>query len=449
MSQDEDDFYQHEGVHLSFQQVGEEEEFSQEQSSCFSREDEVDHPCTSEGSDKQEREEQEQITIRQLRSGSMFWIPIQVENVRVRAIVDTAAEVPIISQEVHQQLIPPPPVIRRITLNTAGKCMCIPGTLIGPVTLLIAGGKFEVNIYVAPIKDNMLLGLDFMKRQGISLALAQSQMILLGQIIAMQLGREDTPDPNSNPCIAKVAVSQHTVIPPRSVANVLCELDNNMPQYLVEPLDEERIPIMRALHQNGKTLQICVLNVIERNFTLKRQMHVANAEAVWEVLPKSGPAVAVRSIGKASQETHGKLPTHMLSLLQDIEETLTVEQVCRLSRLLLTYKDVFAASEFDLGSFKEVSYHINTDNARPVKQKIRRTPACFAQEEKGHFQRMLDAGIIQPSMSEWASAPVLVRKRDSSVQLCVDYRELNSRTVKDVYPLPLVDECLDTLAGNE
>jgi hypothetical protein len=44
--------------------------------------------------------------------------------------------------------------------------------------------------------------------------------------------------------------------------------------------------------------------------------------------------------------------------------------------------------------------------------------------------------------------PVLIRKRCGSVRWCVDYRALNALTIKDVFPLPLVDECLDTLAGN-
>ena len=56
--------------------------------------------------------------------------------------------------------------------------------------------------------------------------------------------------------------------------------------------------------------------------------------------------------------------------------------------------------------------------------------------------------MIRPSRSEWASAPVLIRKRCGSVRWCVDYRALNALTIKDVFPLPLVDECLDTLAGN-
>jgi hypothetical protein len=72
----------------------------------------------------------------------------------------------------------------------------------------------------------------------------------------------------------------------------------------------------------------------------------------------------------------------------------------------------------------------------------------FAGEEEAQLKKMLGAGVIQPSVSEWASAPVLIRKRCGSVLWCVDYRALNALTTKDVFPLPLVDECLDTLAGN-
>ncbi len=79
---------------------------------------------------------------------------------------------------------------------------------------------------------------------------------------------------------------------------------------------------------------------------------------------------------------------------------------------------------------------------------MRRTPACFVGEEEAHLKKMLEAGVIEESTSEWASSPVLIRKRDGSVRWCIDYRALNKVTVKDVFPLPLVDDCLDTLACN-
>ena len=118
-----------------------------------------------------------------------------------------------------------------------------------------------------------------------------------------------------------------------------------------------------------------------------------------------------------------------------------------MAHLLTSFEDVFARSEFDLGHFSGIEHTIDTGHARPIKLRMRRTPPCFIGEEEAHLKKMLQAGVIQDSTSDWASAPVLIRKRDGSVRWCIDYRLLNEVTVKDVFPLPLVDDCLDTLAG--
>ena len=61
---------------------------------------------------------------------------------------------------------------------------------------------------------------------------------------------------------------------------------------------------------------------------------------------------------------------------------------------------------------------------------------------------MKEHGIIEPAGSPWASNIVLVRKKDGTFRFCVDYRRLNFIMYKDSYPLPLIDNCLNTLAGS-
>ena len=61
---------------------------------------------------------------------------------------------------------------------------------------------------------------------------------------------------------------------------------------------------------------------------------------------------------------------------------------------------------------------------------------------------MAEAGVIEPSNSPWAAPAVLVTKKDSSWRFCVDYRRLNQVTRKDSYPLPRIDDALDSISGS-
>ena len=117
--------------------------------------------------------------------------------------------------------------------------------------------------------------------------------------------------------------------------------------------------------------------------------------------------------------------------------------------LLLEYHDLFAEGSQDLGQTGRVQHKINTGTAPPIRQQVSRIPQFRRQEAKKLLDDMLGRNVIQPSNSPWASPVVLVPKKDGSLRFCVDYRRVNAVTRKDAYPLPRVDDTLDTLSGSK
>ena len=83
----------------------------------------------------------------------------------------------------------------------------------------------------------------------------------------------------------------------------------------------------------------------------------------------------------------------------------------------------------------------------PARVPPRRIPAHFQQEVQEQINDMLKKGIIVESSSSWLAPAVYTRKKTGEIRLCVDYREVNKRTRKDAYPLPLINEVQDRLAG--
>ena len=110
--------------------------------------------------------------------------------------------------------------------------------------------------------------------------------------------------------------------------------------------------------------------------------------------------------------------------------------------------DLFALDDTQLGVTTMVEHSIDTGEAKPIKQRPWRIPLAYREKVVTMIGNMLARGVVVPSRSSWASPVVLVAKKDGSLHFCVDNRWLNTITHKDVYPLPWLDDILDSIGKN-
>ena len=253
-----------------------------------------------------------------------------------------------------------------------------------------------------------------------------------------------------------IYLARRSVIPPNSVCYLKGRMTNPQDHVsLIEPiLTNPKVLIPKVLVHGAETVTMSVTNCSDQYVTLKRNVLLGSAMPVELIQKPESEAVdnslepeevVVRQSTLA--EDSNKLPAFLQPLYERNTSNLTTSECATLKALLCEFTDIFASNDFDIGLFRSIQHKIDTGKNLPTKQRIRRTPLGFEKEEEKHLKKMLDSGVIQPSSSEWASAPVLIRKKDGTVRYCIDYRDLNSKTVKDAFPLPLIDQCLDALQG--
>ena len=119
----------------------------------------------------------------------------------------------------------------------------------------------------------------------------------------------------------------------------------------------------------------------------------------------------------------------------------------QLTGSLAKYHDVFSLDPAELGCSYSTEHIIKVTDDTHFKEEFRQIPPPLVEEVRNHLKEMLESGTIRPSQIAWCNAMVLVWKKDGGLHFCIDFCCLNSSTEKDSYPLPRIQEVLESLVG--
>ena len=127
---------------------------------------------------------------------------------------------------------------------------------------------------------------------------------------------------------------------------------------------------------------------------------------------------------------------------------LSNQQKLIVENILRDFRDVFANDETEVRQTNRIHFKIDTGNHLPVALKLRRTPFALRDEVDRQIRVMEERGVIRKSTSPWSSPILLVPKKDGTYRFCADFRALNDVTKTEIFPLPSIRECLDSLGNS-
>lgn len=379
-----------------------------------------------------------------------------MQSYPVRMLVDTGSNVTIMKTEVFKKISNISEIEVTEVNSTLVTATGESSPFYGKADLLIEIGnhKMQHSVLLADIKNDVILGVDFMEKHKCDVLLSKNCLSINGhKVQCFQISDLNVPT------CCRIAIDQQVTVPPESEMIVqgrpidtLSKGKNCVLETAPSFNEKSGLLVAKALVDPCKGLvPIRVINLSEQPQIIHKHTVAAVSEPIDEDMvfePENVRNITI-SETKSHQKCDNKLPDHLVNLFNKSSENLDIEQTEKLKLLLEKHQHSFSKSSTDIGCTSLVEHTINTGNVPPIKQRPRRVPLAKMKEAEAEIKDMAERNIIEPCSGPWCSPTVLVRKKDNSIRFCVDYRKLNDITIKDSHPLPRIDDTLDALSGSQ
>jgi len=246
--------------------------------------------------------------------------------------------------------------------------------------------------------------------------------------------------------LARIAAAVE--IPPETLVFVQASVPAHLTDSAVicgargsRPGEEWVVPSSVVRIRRGK-VKVPILNLTNEPIRLKRRdfFVTLDIDTPREVSVVKSPESHL-SCFSSGEEVSEAVNAHL-------GEKLTPNERVEVMKLLWRRRKCFPRSSGDIGCTTTAEHVIDTGDASAIRTVPYRVSAFERRVITEKVDEMLKDRIIRPSFSPWASPVVLVKKKSGDHRFCVDYRRLNDVTKRDQYPLPLIDDVFDRLAGS-
>lgn len=351
--------------------------------------------------------------------------PIKLNNEDYLAMIDTGSRLTLISAKTAKALRVVGDGSDLGLVGANGQPLSCRGYVELELSIVIGPVKKIVTTHFAVVDNlcvDVLLGNKLLGWLGIAVSAATRSIFFENEPVGMRVKEAQSIPPRTQ---AVVDVVLPACVDQQAVLAV--PLLNNSQLLIANTVDWVEDSKARCL----------VANLSENVLSLPRGLQLATFEVIGKVRPPELilPTVEMEIGG---HQDHIKVGSQL-------GETETQE----LLALIESHLEAFSI-EGSLGDCKVIEHDIELiDNAKGVVEPLRRRPKAHQAEAAKQVAKMLDMGIIEPSASSRAAAYVLVKKKDGTLRMCIDFRRLNDQTKKNLYPLPNLDDCIESLAGNK
>ena len=376
-----------------------------------------------------------------------------LEGYPIRFTIDTGSNLTVLSAETFHQLshdsIPLTPIDSpTLTVRCAnGQPLCTDGLY--QLNISFQNKSFVHSVYVLPyLQHSCIIGLDFLRKHNIHVGGQHDEILFPPQSNEILPSTCHSPPPDQKKNTPSIPVNSssyslqaivahnlppyHSIIIPVQPTKAFSEFTENQ-IYFVSSINKSPL-VANGLVSPHKTLFIEIANFSPYPVNIQPKQKLAVMELMNE-----------HQLNSLSQIKSTPTNTQRKSLcLPDLSHSeLTENEKAKLTALMNKYPNVFTEQPGRTHLTKHV-IELQPGTKPSNTQPYRLPPSKKATVDQ-QLEEMLQTKQITASRSPWASPIVLAPKKDGSLRFCVDYRKLNANTIRTAYPMPRVDDTLDSL----